>query len=75
MKSIEPAAIIKKSIFYKEVLAERDEILRLKWLESQKAGAYIGFEAALLMWVRQHRKNWRSSRRDTHRIVGAFGYD
>jgi hypothetical protein len=55
--------MIEKSLVYTEFLAERDEILRLKWLESHKAGQDIGFEAALLIWVRKHRKAWRSSRR------------
>ena len=34
--------------FYKEFLAERDEILRHKDIESEKAGCDIGFERALL---------------------------
>jgi hypothetical protein len=50
------------SSIYQEFLSERDEILRLKWLESEKAGKDIGFEAALLKWVRQHRRAWRAAR-------------
>jgi hypothetical protein len=55
--------MIQKSYLYQEFLAERNEILRLKWLESQKADRDIGFEAALLMWVRRHRKHWRAARK------------
>ena len=44
-------------------MAERDEILRLKWLESEKQGEDIGFEKALLTWVHCHRDDWRESRR------------
>ena len=53
-----------KSTLYQEYLAERDEILRHKWLESEKAEKDIGFERALLDWVRHHRSNWKGSRRN-----------
>ena len=33
-----------------EVNLEREEILRHKWIESEKAGYDIGFERALLDW-------------------------
>lgn len=36
---------------YREFLATRDEILKYKWIESEKAGRDIGFEAALLGWA------------------------
>ena len=52
-----------KSSLYQEFLAEREEILRHKWLESEKAGRDIGFERALLDWIRKHRDDWRTSRR------------
>lgn len=51
-----------RSSLYQEFLAERDEILKHKWLESEKQGADIGFERALLDWIRKHRANWRKSR-------------
>ena len=41
---------VKNSVLYKEFLAEREEILKHKWIESEKAGADIGFEKALLDW-------------------------
>jgi len=47
---------------YKEFLAERDEILRHKASESEKAGRDIGFERALLDWIGNHRSAWRESR-------------
>jgi hypothetical protein len=49
---------------YEEFLAERDEILRHKWIESEKAGRDIGFEQALVDWVRNHREAWRRERKD-----------
>lgn len=51
------------SSLYAEFLAEKDEILRHKWLESEKAGRDIGFERALLDWIRNHRATWRAQRR------------
>lgn len=52
-----------RSSLYQEFLAEREEILRHKWIESEKAGHDIGFEKALLDWIRNHRSEWRASRR------------
>lgn len=57
---------IGRSNLYQEFIAEREEILRHKWLESEKAGHDIGFERALLDWIRNHRDRWRSSRRSSH---------
>jgi len=53
---------VKNSVFYKEFLAERAEILKHKWIESEKAGKDIGFEKALLDWIVKHRSNWREKR-------------
>jgi hypothetical protein len=53
---------MKNSVLYKEFLAEREEILKHKWIESEKAGADIGFEKALLDWIVKHRSNWREKR-------------
>ena len=38
------AELVRNSVLYKEFLAEREEILRHKWIESEKAGYDIGFE-------------------------------
>lgn len=53
---------VKNSVLYKEFLAEREEILKHKWIESEKAGKDIGFEKALLDWIVKHRSNWRAKR-------------
>jgi hypothetical protein len=57
------ADFAERSSLYQEFLAEREEILRHKWLESEKLGYDIGFERALLDWIRKHRDKWRSARR------------
>ena len=54
---------VKNSVLYKEFLAERAEILKHKWIESEKAGRDIGFEKALLDWIMRHRSNWRDRRK------------
>ncbi|WOO43093.1 hypothetical protein [Rubellicoccus peritrichatus] len=55
---------VRRSNLYQEFLAEREEILRHKWIESEKAGYDVGFERALLDWIRKHRDEWRQSRRN-----------
>lgn len=47
---------------YGEFLAEQEEILRLKWLVSEREGRDIGFEHALSEWAQQHRAQWRGMR-------------
>jgi hypothetical protein len=62
---------VKQSALYKEFLAERAEILKHKWIESEKAGKDIGFERALLDWIVKHRSNWRERRRKEARTEKA----
>ena len=57
--------LLKNSTLYKEFQAEREEILRHKWIESEKAGYDIGFERALTDWILKHRAKWRKSRQNT----------
>lgn len=59
---VENSDLVKNSVLYKEFLAEREEILRHKWIESEKAGHDIGFEKALLDWIVRHRSTWREKR-------------
>ena len=54
-----------KSTLYQEFLAEREEILKHKWIESEKAGCDIGYDQALLDWIRNHRNEWKANRRKT----------
>jgi hypothetical protein len=53
---------VKHSLLYKEFLAEREEILSHKWIESEKAGYDIGFERALVDWQLKYRSTWRAKR-------------
>ncbi len=55
--------LVRNSPLYREFQAEREEILRHKWIESEKAGYDIGFEQALTDWIVKHRSKWRKARR------------
>ena len=57
--------LLRNSSLYREFQAEREEILRHKWIESEKAGRDIGFEQALTDWIIKHRSNWRRNRQTT----------
>ena len=59
--------LVKKSSLYREFQAEREEILKHKWIESEKLGYDIGFERALTDWIIKHRANWRRSRQTVER--------
>jgi len=61
--SPEGTDLLVRSSLYREYLAEREEILRHKWIESEKAGRDIGFDRALIDWLLRHRGNWRRTRR------------
>ncbi len=61
---------MKQSSLYQEFLAEREEILKHKWLESERLGYDIGFERALLDWIRKHREGWRAARRQQQQQQG-----
>ena len=54
--------LVKNSSLYREFQAEREEILKHKWIESEKAGYDIGFDQALTDWIVQHRSKWRRGR-------------
>jgi hypothetical protein len=56
------SGILESSALYQQFLKEREEILKHKWIESEKAGQDIGFEKALLSWVFNHREDWRKNK-------------
>ena len=43
--------------------AEQKEILKHKWLESEKAGRDIGMELAQKSWEKCHAEDWRQSKK------------
>ena len=61
-KELSGSDLLKNSSLYRDFLAEREEILKHKWVESEKAGRDIGFERALTDWIVKHRSKWRKER-------------
>ncbi len=62
-KLVDASHLVRRTNLYQEFQAELEEILRHKWIESEKAGKDIGFEQALVDWNRNHRDKWRAVRR------------
>ena len=46
------------SSVYRHFQDQREEIMKHKWIESEKAGRDIGFERALADWIIKHRVQW-----------------
>ncbi|MBU6302234.1 MAG: hypothetical protein KGS60_11815 [Verrucomicrobia bacterium] len=47
---------------YREFLAERDEILKIRRRLSQVAGYDVDFDLALMDWMTNHRESWIATR-------------
>ncbi len=54
--------LVTNSAFYLEFEAEQREIMKHKWIESEKVGHDIGFERALTDWILRFKSKWRKSR-------------
>ncbi len=52
-----PSAV-KKSELWQLFLDEQREILKYKWIESEKAGRDIGIEKAIRDWLQKHYEKW-----------------
>jgi hypothetical protein len=50
------------STSYREFIADREDLMRHKWLMSERAGVDVGLEAALLDWVDNYRVPMRKQR-------------
>jgi hypothetical protein len=60
--SVDDESFVTNSAIYRHFLAEREEILRHKWIKSEQAGKDVGFESALLDWMLKHRSDWHERR-------------
>lgn len=47
-----------KKCIYSKFIDMKNEIMKHKWIESEKVGKDIGFEQALVDWVNKHRIGW-----------------
>jgi len=50
---------------YKKYTMMRTEILKHKWIESEKVKRDIGFEFCLIDWIKKHRMDWIKSNIDS----------
>ena len=50
---------------YQFYLQEQQEIDKLKWIESEKAGRDIGKYKAVFLWVKYYRDDWRKNLDDS----------
>ena len=54
--------LLRKSLLYRQFQAQREEIMKHKWYESERAGHDIGFDRALTDWSIRHRSEWLKRR-------------
>lgn len=54
---------LEETSFYKEFQAQREEIMKHKWYESERAGHDIGFARALIDWTLKFKTKWLQSRK------------
>ncbi|MEM6910502.1 MAG: hypothetical protein AAF555_02870 [Verrucomicrobiota bacterium] len=54
--------LLVNSELYRHAQAERKEVLRHKWFESERLGRDVGYDAALIDWALRHRTEWLRSR-------------
>jgi hypothetical protein len=54
--------LLKNSLLYRHFHAQREEVLKHKWYESERAGYDIGFDRALTDWAIKHRAEWLKKR-------------
>jgi hypothetical protein len=54
---------LEETSFYKEFLAQKEEINKHKWYESERAGHDIGFARALIDWTIKFKTIWLESRK------------
>jgi len=51
---------------YKEYLAQKEEVMKHKWYESERVGHDIGFLQALIDWTIKHKTEWCKKRKNNN---------
>ena len=52
--------LYEKSLYYRHVVDECNEIDKHKWIESEKSGFDIGKDKARWSWITHHKNKWHS---------------
>lgn len=50
-----------KSNFFKEYCQKKEQVMKYKWIESEKQGRDIGLEKAWLQWEARYYRTWKNS--------------
>ncbi len=58
--------LLRASLLYAEHQGRREEILRHKWLESEKVGHDIGYDLACVDWTLKYCAQWRKAWQEKH---------
>lgn len=56
--------LLSSTDFYRHFTAMREEILKHKWYESERAGKDVGFEYALVNWTIKFSRSWQARVKD-----------
>jgi hypothetical protein len=43
---------------YQKFIFIREEIMKHKWIESERQNHDVGFESALIDWLKNHKNDW-----------------
>ena len=54
---------VKETSIYQEFLAMKEEVMKHKWYESEKAGYDIGFAKAVIDWTMKFKSKWIETRK------------
>lgn len=65
---------LRKSLLWRELCEERQEIDRHKWYESEKKGRDVGEDFAIIDWVVRHKGKWLAWRQQVRRAGQANGH-
>jgi hypothetical protein len=60
--------LVRNSLLFRELTAEHEEVLKHKWIESEKIGHDIGLGIAQVDWNLKYRSQWRKERREHHHL-------
>jgi hypothetical protein len=61
--------LLKESSPCRQFQAEREEVLKHNWTESEKAASDLGSDQAMTDWLLKHRSQWRQGQRAARREV------
>jgi hypothetical protein len=56
-----PEDFLKSSSLYVRHLAQKEEVAKHKWYESEKVGKDVGDDYAFFDWLLKHSSSWRAS--------------